>query len=135
MTTVLIADDDPLMRRMLADVLATTGARVIEAANGEEAIRIALERRPDIVLMDLVMPDVDGLEAIKVLRSQYPGLKIVALSGGGRNRYLDILGLADKLGADATLAKPFTPKQLIKLLHDKFGFGGAPAPVPQQPRT
>jgi CheY-like chemotaxis protein len=125
MTTVLIAEDDPLLRRTLAVVLRARGMRVLEAANGEEAINLAMHRHPDIALMDLVMPKVDGLEAIKLLRAQCPDLKIVALSGGGRNRYLDILTLADRLGAHACLAKPFTPKQLIELLETKFALGPA----------
>jgi len=123
MTAILIADDDPLLRRLLADVLAVTGASVIEATNGEEAIQLALRLGPDIALIDLVMPNIDGLEVIKRLRVECPELKIVALSGGGRNRYMDILTLANRLGADACLAKPFTPKQLVELLRSKFDFG------------
>jgi len=121
MPTILIADDDPLVRRMLCDVLTARGARIIEAASGEEAINLALRVRPEIALIDLVMPNLDGLEAIKVLRAEYPKLKIVALSGGGRNRFLDIVNLADRLGADAVLAKPFSPKQLLDLLETQAG--------------
>jgi CheY-like chemotaxis protein len=135
MATILIAEDDPLLRRMLAEVLGARGVRVVEASNGEEAVHAALERRPDVALLDLVMPTMDGLEAIKFLRAECPGLKIVALSGGGRNRSLDILKLADRLGADACLAKPFTPKQLIQLLTDRFGLPLDGPPIPQPTRT
>jgi CheY-like chemotaxis protein len=108
---------------------------VVEAGNGDEAIQAALERRPDVALLDLVMPTMDGLEAIKFLRSECPSLKIVALSGGGRNRSLDILELADRLGADASLAKPFTPKQLMQFLTEKFGLVFAAPQIPQPTRT
>jgi CheY-like chemotaxis protein len=135
MTTILIAEDDPLLRRMLADALSARGVRVVEAANGEEAVHAALERRPDLAILDLVMPTMDGLEAIKFLRAECPGLKIVALSGGGRNRSLDILKLADRLGADACLAKPFTPRQLMQLLTEKFGVTFGAPQIPQPTRT
>jgi CheY-like chemotaxis protein len=114
---------------MLSDVLKATGARVIEAASGEEAIYLALRKRPEIALLDLVMPNVDGLEAIKVLRAEFPEMKIVALSGGGRNRFHDILNLADRLGANAVLAKPFSPEELLELLQTRIGMeipGSAP---------
>jgi two-component system response regulator CpxR len=135
MATILIADDDPLLRRMLAEALSATGARVMEAANGEEAIHIAMSSKLDIALLDLVMPNVDGLEAIRTLRIECPDLKIVALSGGGRNRNLDILSLAGRMGADACLAKPFTPRQLMQLLATKFGIGLARPTISQPTRT
>jgi CheY-like chemotaxis protein len=67
------------------------------------------------------MPNLDGLDAIKRLRAELPAIGIVALSGGGRIRNLDILELAGRLGADAVLAKPFRPRQLIALLAETFG--------------
>ena len=116
MGTIIVADDDPLVRRTICDILTAKGAKVLEAADGEEAMRLALIGTPDILLIDLVMPKMDGLETIKRLRAERPALKIIALSGGGRNRYLDILDLADRLGANAVLAKPFAPKQLLALI-------------------
>jgi CheY-like chemotaxis protein len=115
MALILIADDDPLLRRTLVDMLGAA-ADVIEAADGAEAVRLAVERQPDVALIDLVMPKLDGLDAIRRLRTTCPDLKIIAISGGGRNRYLDILDLADRLGADAVLAKPFSPRQLLQLI-------------------
>lgn len=120
MAVILIADDDPLLRRTMVDILSAM-AEVIEAADGAEAVRLAIERRPDVALIDLVMPTLDGLDAIKRIRAECPGLKIIAVSGGGRNRFLDILQLADRLGADAVLAKPFSPRQLVDLLEAQLG--------------
>ncbi len=120
MAVILIADDDPLLRRTLVEIVEGA-CEVVEAADGAEAVRLALERRPDLALIDLVMPRLDGLDAIRKLRAECPGTKIVAISGGGRNRYLDILELADKLGADAVLAKPFSPRQLFQLINAQLG--------------
>ncbi len=120
MAVILIADDDPLLRRTLADILGGV-CEVIEATDGAEAIKLCVERRPDVAVIDLVMPQLDGLDAIRRLRAECPGLKIVAVSGGGRNRYLDILELADRLGADAGLAKPFSPRQLLGVIAAQLG--------------
>ncbi len=118
--TILIADDDPLLRRTLSDILRAA-AEVIEAADGAEALRLCIERRPDVAVIDLVMPRLDGLETIRRLRVECPGLRIIAVSGGGRNRYTDILELADRLGADAVLAKPFSPRQLLGVIGAQLG--------------
>jgi CheY-like chemotaxis protein len=120
MALILVADDDPLLRRTLTDILGSA-FDVIEASDGDEAVRLCVERRPDVAVLDLVMPRLDGLDAIRKIRAECPGIRIVAVSGGGRNRYLDILAVADQLGADAVLPKPFSPRQLLLLLNEQLG--------------
>ena len=116
MQTVLIADDDPLLRHMLRQVFTMAGLRVIEAANGEQAIRSAVADGPDVAVIDLIMPVVDGIEAIGFLRTKMPTLKILAISGGGRARHLDILSLARRMGADVVLEKPFSNQKIVEIV-------------------
>jgi DNA-binding NarL/FixJ family response regulator len=78
---VIVADDDPLARRVVRDALEAAGIVVIaEAANGREAIELSLYYKPDIVLMDLVMPDFDGIQAMRRILAQEPDLDVVILT-------------------------------------------------------
>lgn len=107
MATVLIADDEASVRDVVKRILAIDGHHVIEASDGEEAMRKVRSDHPDLVMMDLFMPRKEGLETIRQLRSQFPDIKVIAISGGTPTHGMSFLELAKKLGADHTLAKPF----------------------------
>src|SRR5919199_6842109 len=78
---VIVADDDPLARRVVRDALEAGGIVVIaEAATGREAVELSLYYKPDVVLMDLVMPDGDGLQATKHIVAREPGLTVIMLT-------------------------------------------------------
>jgi DNA-binding response OmpR family regulator len=85
--TILIADDDADLRTAIARVLAGNGYRVLQAADGEECLRLAAEQRPDLVLLDLVMPVKSGFETCEALRrlSGLAGVPIIALTAFGEN--------------------------------------------------
>jgi two-component system, OmpR family, KDP operon response regulator KdpE len=105
---VLVADDEPRITKLVAIALGEEGFRVITAATGEEAIRKAEEYRPDVVLLDIVMPDLDGIEVMGQLREGRP-VPVILLTAKGST--------ADKakgldLGADDYIAKPFHPDEL-----------------------
>ena len=105
---VLVADDEPRITKLVAMSLADEGFRVITAGGGEEAVRKAEEMRPDIVLLDVVMPDLDGVEVMRQLR-EYRPVPVILLTAKGST--------ADKakgldLGADDYIAKPFHPDEL-----------------------
>jgi CheY-like chemotaxis protein len=106
---VLVVDDDEGIRRMMNQILSAEGYRVIEASDGREAVQRIEEENPSLVIMDLVMPGQDGLESIRMLHVQRPGLKIIAISGAFGGEYLKP---AQMLGAVATLPKPIHPEQL-----------------------
>jgi CheY-like chemotaxis protein len=108
---VLVVDDDEGVRAYFCDVLASAGYRVDLARDGGEAIEILRNRTPDVVLMDLVMPNREGIETIRELRALHPNLPVIAMSGALRNE--TYLKLAAVLGAGSTLAKPVTPEQLL----------------------
>ncbi|WP_462325820.1 response regulator [Desulfoplanes sp.] len=113
MTNILIIDDDPQIRMMLSELLEREDYRVDVVSNGFEALEQFGREKPDLIITDVVMPDMDGLELMLRLRKQQPGLKVVAISGGARIGPESYLKLADKLGADATVAKPM---DIVKLL-------------------
>ena len=106
---ILIADDDPAILKLLKLILADAGFRTIPAATGEEAIQAAIDGRPDLVILDLVLPDITGLEVLNRLRERAP-VPVIMLTGKSRDTD-KILGL--EMGADDYLAKPFNPDELV----------------------
>ena len=116
MASVLIIDDQDFVRFTLKQMLERSGHDVIEASNGDEAIRLFESTDPDLVITDILMPDKGGIEIIAELKISYPDLKIVAMSGGGRTENMDYLELASATGADATLLKPFRAQDVLDLV-------------------
>jgi YesN/AraC family two-component response regulator len=85
---------------------------VTEARNGTEALRLCAAEPPEVVLTDLIMPEKEGLETIAEIRRQFPELKVIAMSGGGRGQADDYLRIARRLGAVQTLSKPFSTSEM-----------------------
>jgi CheY-like chemotaxis protein len=107
--TVLIADDDCLIRRVLRDLLGATGFNTLQASNGEEGCRIALEQLPDLILMDLEMPVMSGSEACRKLRSfpQFNLIPIILMTSAAN---LEGILSPFQIGADDYILKPFDQK-------------------------
>jgi two-component system, NarL family, response regulator LiaR len=100
---VIVADDDPLARRVVRDALEAGGIVVIaEAANGREAVELSLYYKPDVVLMDLVMPDVDGIQATRSILTRAPGVEVVILTSSDDDE-VGLVGL--RAGASGFLNK------------------------------
>lgn len=114
--TILIIDDDLPFVTALAATLRRAGYTITIAANGLEGLRSLEERLHDVVITDIVMPEKEGIETIIEIRRKCPACKIIAMSGGGRIRADDYLQLAKKLGANATIDKPFAGAELVRLL-------------------
>ena len=110
---VLVVDDYPDAREMYAEYLKYSGFDVIEAGNGKEALERALDSAPDIILMDLSLPVMDGWEATRRLKADKStaGIPIVALTG---HALAGILEGAKKAGCDAFVTKPCLPEDLVK---------------------
>ena len=111
---ILIVDDDADVRRTLHALLSRAGYDVMEAADGNEAIRLWRTHGGDLVITDLHMPQKDGIQTIIELLSHTPKARIIAMSGGGQTRRLDLLGNATMLGAVLTIEKPFTMSEMIE---------------------
>ncbi len=112
MKTILLVDDDDLLAEMLLKSLRHYGYAVIRARNGTEALELYQPQKVDLVLTDLIMPDMEGVELIVALRKLNPGVKAIAMSGGGRNQPEAYLKIAKHVGAVKTLAKPFDLDEL-----------------------
>jgi DNA-binding response OmpR family regulator len=123
MPKILLIDDDDQLRTMLKLVLTSSGYEVSEACNGNEASRIYQQQYPDLVITDLLMPDKEGLELIMELRRNNKDIKIIAMSGGGRGGAVNYLEAAGKLGAQQTLAKPFSRQELLRAVRAVMGEG------------
>jgi DNA-binding response OmpR family regulator len=114
---VLVIDDDPLMLRLVERVLVVAGHQVFSAKDGFQGSKMFRAHRPDIVITDILMPEQEGIETIRNLRREEPALAIIAMSGGGAAQNMTFLDYAAELGADATLAKPFRPAELIQAVN------------------
>ncbi len=114
MTRILIIDDEAPVRDLLRQMLEKEGYEVVEAREGDIGIRLFRENPADLIITDILMPEKEGIETILELRKVFPQVKIIAISGGGRMRNLDVLPVAKAFGAVRTLAKPFERKELLE---------------------
>ncbi len=112
MSRILIIDDDEQIRSLIREVMERDGHEVIEAPDGATGTRSFREITPDLVITDIIMPDKDGLETIAEIRELDPKVRIVAISGGGRQVDRDYLPAAKAFGADRVLYKPFRPRDV-----------------------
>ncbi len=126
MPRILLVDDDELLRGALHQILVRAGYDVDDASNGKLAVREYGRQRCDVVIMDIVMPDEEGLGTIRELRRTDPNVKIIAISGGGLGKAGDYLGVAQMLGAMRTLAKPFFPEALLAMIAEVLGDANTP---------
>jgi CheY-like chemotaxis protein len=109
---ILVVDDDELIRETLKEHLESTGLYVSLASNGLEAVACMERERPDIIILDLFMPEMDGFETLHRLNQSARRARILAISGSGSRSDCSFLAMAAKLGADRVLNKPFTASEL-----------------------
>jgi DNA-binding response OmpR family regulator len=112
---VLVLEDDAELLQLMSKALAGAGHAVLSASNGDKGLRLFRAEPPDLVICDIVMPDRDGIELIPEMKRQRPDVKLIAISGRQMIGALDVLNLARRLGADATLAKPFAMDALLAI--------------------
>jgi two-component system OmpR family response regulator len=125
MAEILIVDDDQHIREVVRFALQKAGHRVREAEGGEAALRAIAEREPDLVVLDILMPEQDGLTTCRAIRARSQ-LPIIFLSS--RDEELDrVLGL--ELGGDDYMSKPFSPRELVARVAAVLRRAAAPAPA------
>ncbi len=112
MPTILIVDDDSMVRKMLVQAFQNDDYNILEASNGKSALRIFRDEKIDVVLTDIVMPDMEGIETIRELRKINLDVKIIAFSGGGSLSPEGYLKIAASMGARYTFQKPFAINEL-----------------------
>ena len=118
MANILLSDDDNQFSTMLRKMIERNGHEVIEASDGKEGIKLYRKSPTDLIITDLIMPEKDGIETIQELKKDFPGIKIIAISGGGRLGPQDYLHLAEMLGARRTLTKPIELPELLKAIEE-----------------
>ncbi|MEJ6789961.1 response regulator [Brevundimonas sp. BR2-1] len=114
MANILVVDDDPTVRMIASEILTRAGHEVSEAADGDEALKQVGEIPFDLVVLDMLMPNKDGLETIAELRGRRPPMRILAISSGGRMDAGQLLRMALVFGADETMAKPLRSDALTE---------------------
>jgi DNA-binding response OmpR family regulator len=121
MAKILLVDDDTLVRTSLAYALEDAGHVVTQAVNGDDGLA-ALGREPfDAVVLDILMPEREGIETIREIRVKWPLLPVLAISGGDKTGWSDFLRMATVLGANDTMAKPFTATDFVDRVNRLLG--------------
>jgi CheY-like chemotaxis protein len=115
---ILVIDDDARLRGAMRRALEQAGYDVLEAADGAAGVRLYREQRADLVIVDIFMPERDGLEFIRDLRAEGHPTKIIAVSDGGQTGLIDMLRAAEVFGATRTLSKPVALNKLLALVRD-----------------
>jgi CheY-like chemotaxis protein len=117
---ILITEDDVLVQKTLKFSLEEAGYTVGSAGNGREAILYVETKNPDAILLDVFMPESDGIEALITIKRQFPNIKVIVMSGGGMKGHFEFLTMAKKLGADGVLRKPIMFRDLVSTLETAF---------------
>jgi two-component system response regulator (stage 0 sporulation protein F) len=118
MATILVIDDEASIRHLLKETLVQAGHRVLEANDGKAGLASYQQHRPDLVIMDLLMPETDGLEATLQLSREYVDTKIIAITGAqGDRNFLDVARL---FGACRAFEKPFDLKQIVQAVQEEL---------------
>ncbi len=120
MPSILIIDDDDSLRDALRRTLHKEGYTIMEANEGGRGLKEFASSAADLILLDMFMPDKDGIETIMELRRTHPGARVIAMSGGGFKGTVDVLHVAKKLGVRQTLSKPFTREQLLEAVSEEL---------------
>lgn len=123
MSRILIVEDDEQVRQMLRMTLEAEGYEIEEAENGDVAVRLYRRAPHDLVIADLVMPEQDGIGMIRILREEYPDVKVVAISGGGRIGPQTYLKAAQRLGAVRAFTKPVDQEELLESVRELIAAG------------
>ncbi|HWB50861.1 MAG TPA: response regulator [Stellaceae bacterium] len=113
MNSVLVIDDDPVFCKVVEEILGADGYLVQSAGDAQSGISKYDEMHPDLVMVDILMPGKEGIATILELREANPDARILAMTGGGNFAAGDVLRIAELLGADNGLKKPFEPAALL----------------------
>ena len=113
-TTILIADDAQFLRMRISKMLSRNGFQVLQADNGLGAVSAYKTARPDVVLMDITMPEMDGLTALREIRAVDPNARVVMLTALGQE---SVVLEAIRHGAQDFVVKPFEPEHVLETIH------------------
>ena len=118
MARILVIDDEVYIRNILRQLFEREGYEVLEASDGIEGMDIYTKEYPDLVITDLIMPNQAGIEMIMELRSSFPKVNVIAITGGGHVGTDTYLNVAKGLGAQRIFAKPFDLKDILSAVNE-----------------
>ena len=123
MPDVLLVDDDAAVRKMMRIALEVAGLDVVAVGEARVAVEHLRDEPPRLLVTDLFMPDMDGLELLAIAARLAPGMPVLVISGGGRFHDVTPLATAEHMGAVSTLAKPFSVDELVTAVRAAIGDG------------
>ena len=118
---IIVIDDQEAIRRLIRRTLESRGYSVFEASDGADGLRLLAQQAADLVITDIFMPGLDGIETLRQIRKEFPQVKVIVISGGDSTGTLDMRRDAEFLGAVRSLAKPFTTTELVGLVEEVLG--------------
>jgi len=118
---ILVIDDDPDVRASLTKILTRAGYDVVEAADGAAGMELQRREPSDLIITDIFMPGVDGLQTIRQLKKEGSAVRIIAVSGGDRTGTVDLKEHARLMGAFKVLAKPFEMHDVLAAVKEALG--------------
>ena len=113
---ILIVDDDDMLRTYVKELLKLNNYKVSEAANGKLGLKEFRENQPDLVITDIIMPEMEGISFIRKLREQNSETPIIAMTGNVHGHMEEYLDISSKLGADEILRKPIESKVFLETI-------------------
>ena len=114
MARILVIDDDAAIRSLLRAALEQGGFEVVEASDGDAGVKLYRQDPADLVITDIIMPKKSGADVIRELRNDYPGVRVIAITGGVH----DFPAIARIYGADRTIRKPFRPNDILVAVNE-----------------
>jgi CheY-like chemotaxis protein len=129
MARILVVDDDPTIRAIAQELLLCSGHELFEAADGDEALRVAATMPIDLIVLDMLMPNKDGIETIQAVKRDHPDTRILAISSGGRMDGATLLKLASAFGADETMLKPLRLATFAVIVDALLARDAVPSPL------
>ena len=124
MARIVVIDDQEPIRRIVRRALENVGHQVLEADDGEVGMTMLAGEPIDVVITDIFMPGMDGIQTLREIRKRYPEIKVIAMSGGDSTGLLDLRHDAELLGAMKSLQKPFTARAVVELVRAVLEQGG-----------
>ena len=116
MKKILVIEDNAIVRNTVKRILQIAGYTVVTANDGLEGVNLFRKELPDLVISDIIMPQQEGIGTIRQILAEFPGTKIIAISGGGRIGNTDFLKIARQLGASDIVAKPLDPDHFLDVV-------------------
>jgi two-component system response regulator AtoC len=134
--SILVVDDDVRLRKVIEIALKSAGHTVIGTCGRDEILALLQSKQFDLIITDVLMPDIEGTEVIKAVKTHQPDAAILAMSGGGSHLTPELcLAVATAMGAEIPLLKPFEIPVLLRAVNRALGLGGAGQGPPEPPSS